>query len=80
MKNYKKIIITLVSLTIIFLIVYGFLNKNNSFLEKLYADVTNSNNGYTCDRYSGICYIDKYTSEYNTENDCLNQCPDLRFK
>lgn len=80
MKNYKKIIITLVSLTIIFLIVYGFLNKNNSFLEKLYADVTNSNNGYTCDRYSGICYIDKNTSEYSNENDCLNQCPDLRFK
>ncbi|MDD4784195.1 MAG: hypothetical protein PHY32_01115 [Candidatus Pacebacteria bacterium] len=46
----------------------------------MFADINNSSMGYTCDRYAGLCYIDSYTSEYSSENDCLKECPSLRFK
>jgi len=80
MKNSKKIIYIIFSLAIIFLIVQSFSNKTNIFWNKLFADINNSSMGYTCDRYAGLCYIDSYTSEYSSENDCLKECPSLRFK
>ncbi len=79
-KNCRKIIYIIFSIAIIFLIVKSFSNKNNIFLNDLSADINNSPIGYACDRYSGLCIVDKTNAEYTSEKDCLKVCPDLRFK
>ncbi len=59
-----------------------FSNSKTSFsnLSRLFADVTNSKSGYSCDRLSGMCIVSKSNAEYLSENDCLKKCPDSRLK
>lgn len=79
-KTHLKFKISIITLSLVAMVVIIGSNKQRIWSNNLLADVLNFKTGYTCDRYSGLCIVDKYAAEYSSEKDCLNICPDLRFK
>lgn len=64
-NNNKKIIIVTISVIVVFLI--GFILKNTSFINKLFANVDSSNRDYFEDQFFYTVIINSYNNENGTQ-------------
>jgi hypothetical protein len=81
-KFIQKNIYLIIFILILLVIFICFQNsKPVSFLtDNLLANLTNNKKGYTCDRYAGICEVDKISPEYSDEKQCQEQCSKSRYQ